>query len=60
MWHQMGDAMTNYVADTAFDASEGKELIDLYSKMIEKLTDRLNPISYAKITISCSRHFESK
>lgn len=39
--------------------SDNKELIELYSKMIEKLTDRLNPIAYAKITISCSRHFES-
>lgn len=60
MWHQMGAAMTTYVADQAFDQSDNKELIDLYSKMIEKLTDRLNPIAYAKITISCSRHFESK
>lgn len=42
--------------DTAFDASDdGNELILMYSKMIEKLNYKLNPIKYAMITISCSR-----
>ena len=60
MWHQIGDAMVAYVKDTAFDASDNKELVELYKSMIEKLVDRLNPIKYAIITNSCSRNFDSK
>ena len=60
LWHQMGDAMLDYVNDKAFDMSEGNELVELYEKMIKKLDDRLNPMKYALITIACSRHFESK
>jgi hypothetical protein len=60
MWHQIGDALVDYVRDTAFDQSDNKELVELYNKMIEKLTDRLNPIKYALVTIACSRHFDSK
>ena len=60
MWHQMGDLMLDYVSDKAFDMSEGNELVEMYEKMIKKLDDRLNPMKYALITISCSRHFESK
>lgn len=60
LWHQMGECMLNYVCDKSFDMSEGSELVEMYDKMIKKLDDRLNPIKYAQITISCSRHFESK
>ena len=60
MWHQMGDAMLKYVKSRDFDLSDNNELVDLYKKMIEKLSDRLNPLKYALITIACSRHFEGK
>lgn len=60
MWHQLTDILVEYVKDTAFDASEdSNELIIMYSKMIEKLNYKLNPIKYAIITISCSRQYES-
>ena len=60
MWHQLTDILVAYVKDTAFDASgDGNELILMYSKMIEKLNYKLNPIKYAIITISCSRQYES-
>ena len=60
MWHQLTDILVAYVKDTAFDASgDGNELIIMYSKMIEKLNYKLNPIKYAIITISCSRQYES-
>jgi hypothetical protein len=55
----MGDAMLQYVKSVDFDRDGESELVDLYKKMIEKLSDRLNPLKYAMITISCSRHFES-
>ena len=42
MWHEM-------------TSGDGNELIQMYTKMIEKLNFRLNPIKYALITISCSR-----
>ena len=52
--------MLKYVGNIQFDQSDDKELVSLYSKMIEKLQDRLNPNKYALITISCSRSFDSK
>lgn len=55
----MGDVMLKYVGNIQFDQSDDKELVSLYSKMIEKLQDRLNPNKYALITISCSRSFDS-
>ena len=56
MWHEMTDNLVKYVKDSAFDASgEGNELIQMYTKMIEKLNFRLNPIKYALITVACSR-----
>jgi hypothetical protein len=52
----MTDNLVAYVKDPAFDASaDGNELIQMYTKMIEKLNFRLNPIKYAIITIACSR-----
>ena len=57
----MTDNLVAYVKDSSFDASvDGNELIQMYTKMIEKLNFRLNPIKYAIITIACSRQFESK
>jgi hypothetical protein len=55
----MGDAMLTYVKSQDFDRSEGTELVELYKLMIEKLSDRLNPLKYALITIACSRDYES-
>ena len=55
MWHQMTGAMLTYVRETAFDASEGKELIELYNLMILKMNYKLDPLKYSLITISCSR-----
>ena len=59
MWHQMTGVMIKYVNDVVFDASEGKELIELYNLMILKMNHKLDPLSYALITIACSRQFES-
>ena len=56
MWHQLTDLLVDYVKDLAFDASDdGNELIHMYSKMIQGLNFKLNPIKYAIITIACSR-----
>ena len=55
----MTGAMLTYVRDTAFDASEGKELIELYNQMILKMNHKLDPLSYSLITIACCRQFES-
>ncbi len=55
----MTGAMLIYVRDTAFDASDGKELIELYEKMLLKMNHKLDPMSYSMITIACSRQYES-
>jgi hypothetical protein len=52
----MTENLITYVKYPAFDLSgDGNELIQMYTKMIEKLNFRLNPIKYAIITIACSR-----
>lgn len=51
--------MLTYVRSDEFRASDGNELVELYKQMIEKLSDRLNPIKYALITIACSDSFDS-
>ena len=55
----MTGAMLIYVKDTAFDASNGKELIELYNLMILKMNHKIDPLKYSLITIACSRQFES-
>jgi len=60
MWHQITDALIAYVENTTFDSSgDGNELISFYEKLILKMADRFNPYKYARLTISCSRQFES-
>ena len=60
MWHQLTDCLMKYVKDKSFDMSgDGNELITFYSKVVQNLNHRLNPLKYAQITISCSRQFES-
>lgn len=59
MWHQMSDSLLVYVADTAFDkGGDGNELKIFYEKLIQTLHTKMNPLKYAKVTISCSRCFE--
>lgn len=56
----MTDLLLAYVNNTAFDMSEqGDELLTMYTKMIEKLNYKLNPIKYALLTIACSRQHEN-
>ena len=60
MWHQIADVLLTYCSNTTFDSSgDGNELIEMYNKLILKMSDRFNPYKYAKLTISCSRQFES-
>ena len=61
MWHQMSDCLLVYCADTCFDkGGDGNELKVLYEKLIQNLNFKMNPLKYAKVTISCSRCFEGK
>jgi len=56
MWHQMTSILLEYVQNTAFDnGGNGNELLDLYTKLIQKMNFRLDPMKYAIITISSSR-----
>jgi hypothetical protein len=55
----MSDCLLTYCADTAFDkGGDGNELKVLYEKLISSLNHKMNPLKYAKVTISCSRCFE--
>ena len=57
----MSDCLLSYCADTAFDkGGDGNELKVLYEKLIQNLNFKMNPLKYAKVTISCSRCFEGK
>jgi hypothetical protein len=55
----MTGVLLTYVHDTAFDSSNGNELIELYNKLVLKMNYRLDPLKYSMITIACSRQFES-
>ena len=51
MWHQIADVLLSYCSNTTFDSSgDGNELIDMYNKLILKMSDRFNP-KYRKIFI---------
>ena len=55
-WHQISDELIGYFKEKTFDGNS--DLLNLYEVLVKGLTNKLNPIKYALLTILASRQHE--
>lgn len=56
LWHQISEELITYFKEKTFDGNT--DLLILYDALVKGLTNKLNPIKYALLTILASRQHE--